>query len=58
MGWATFWATFLQTQLVTLVLHQLWENFSSGKIFYKKRSSFQGCQMVSFQIKNPDLGKF
>jgi hypothetical protein len=43
MGWATFWAIFSQTHLVTLV---------GGA------TGVQGCQMVCFQTKYSNLGKF
>jgi hypothetical protein len=79
MIWATFWPTFLQTHLVTLVKIYVYTEklfFSMNKFWYVHAHACckttcccclkriwsadlgQGCQMVSFQTKNPNLGIF
>jgi hypothetical protein len=64
MGWATFFAIFLQTHLVTL-FERIRGSFKRRRGTYhigfdwnKLAAVVQGCQMVCFQTKNPNLGKF
>jgi hypothetical protein len=70
MRWATFWARLSETHLVTLlaVAHRTrtLTLFSARKKYFRKflinfyflSLVHQGCQMVCFQTKNPNLGKF
>jgi hypothetical protein len=67
MGWATLWAIFSQTHLVTLIfirprslnpetnaLISLSYEIANIGIGHKR----QGCQMAYFKTKNSNLGKF
>jgi hypothetical protein len=60
MGWATFWAFFSQTDLVTL--QALQPRKALAQFDYATHFSFhscrQGCQMAHFQTKNCNLCNF
>jgi hypothetical protein len=70
MVWATFWAIFSQTHLVTLAAEDEQDELSvllrnRGEVhrmlkinFQKVRQLNQGCQMVYLQTKYPYLGIF
>jgi hypothetical protein len=47
MGWATFWATFSQTHLVTLVVTER-----------RRNDSMAGLPDGLFSSQNPNLGTF
>jgi hypothetical protein len=58
IGWATFWAIFSRTHPVTLASDDEKSRNECFAAQYKHSKLHQGCQMVCFQTKNPNLGKF
>jgi hypothetical protein len=55
MGWATFWATFSQTHLVTLITPLIYSGKSRSK--FSSTSNFQVKRLNAFHYREINLKK-